>query len=581
MSSSSVEKIKERLNVAEVIGSYIKLDKAGSNFKAKCPFHNEKTPSFFVSPDRGGYYCFGCGAKGDIFNFVEEFEGLDFIGALKVLAERAGVPLEKENPVVKDSKNKLYEIMEQATLFYQKNLSQNKEAMSYLRKRGLVTESFKNWRLGYAPKEWRNLYEYLLAKGWKEKEIEQAGLIKRGDKGVYDRFISRIIFPLFDSSGRVVAFSGRIFGEEESEKVPKYLNSPETPIFTKSNVFYGLNKAKFDIRKKDQAIFVEGQMDLLLAHQEGFTNTVGVSGTALTDSLSSENGGVVNNFGLIKRLTNNIVISYDPDEAGIKASERSAKIALSLGMEVKIAKMPEGLDPADVVIKDKTIFAKAIENAEHVIDFTIDHILNLKLDERKTRKMVVEKVIPLIGSIESPSEQSHFIKKLAKKVAWEENIWWEEVKSFKKKPIQSEKTEDKIPSKNLVKSKTNRKNNIERRLYGILLLLKKGNKSEDFGVIQNIESVLGKDISNIYKDEEEAIIFEAESLYGEEKKILDNAEDLILNLKEERLKNNLTKCMNQIGDPDVKKDKQKTEDIMKKIKGLTEEINEVRKKLKK
>src|SRR3989338_5989612 len=354
--SSPVQQIKDRLSIEEVVSSYVKLEKAGANFKAKCPFHNEKTPSFFVSPDRGSYYCFGCAAKGDIFTFIEEFEGLDFKGALKVLAEKAGISLSGYSKEKEGEKEKLYRVMEESTKFFEKNLTENKEVLDYLRKRGLEDKTIKDFRVGFIKDDWRLLYAYLKSKNFTDIEIEKAGLAKKTEKGMYDRFRGRIIFPISDSSGRVIAFSGRIFIDDE--KSAKYLNSPDTPIFSKSMVLYGLDKGKASIRKNNFSILVEGQMDLVLSHQAGYKNTVATSGTALSDStISKEN--VVSNLGLLRRLSLNIVIAFDADRAGFNASSRAGKIALSLGMDVKVVSMPEGVDPADLISRGHSQIGEA------------------------------------------------------------------------------------------------------------------------------------------------------------------------------------------------------------------------------
>jgi len=225
--SSSVDQIKSKIDIVSLVSSYIKLEKAGSNFKGKCPFHNEKTPSFFVSPDRGNYYCFGCHAKGDIFTFVQEFEGLDFIGALKVLADRAGVELGQYNKGEKTEKQKLHSILEQAVFFYTKKLSENKEAENYLKSRGVKEETIEDFRIGYSPLEWRELFDYLSSRSVSAQDMLQVGLIKYNENAkekYYDTFRGRIMFPINDSAGRVVGFSGRILVPDD--KSPKYLNSP-------------------------------------------------------------------------------------------------------------------------------------------------------------------------------------------------------------------------------------------------------------------------------------------------------------------------------------------------------------------
>jgi DNA primase len=297
--STPVEKIKERLTIEEVVSSYIKLEPAGKNFKAKCPFHNEKTPSFYVSPDRNSFYCFGCGAKGDIFSFVQQFEGLDFMGSLKMLADRAGVPLVFEKTESKSEKERLYMILEDATRFFEGGLAARPEAQEYLKKRGIKAETARDFRLGYVPNEWRLLYTHLKNKKYNDAEIEKAGLAKRAEqkeKGFYDRFRGRVMFPIADSSGRIIAFSGRILVDDDSSA--KYLNSPDTILFNKSTVLYGIDKAKQDIRTKNYTILVEGQMDLVLSHQAGIKNTVAVSGTALADTLTDREN-VVNNLGIV------------------------------------------------------------------------------------------------------------------------------------------------------------------------------------------------------------------------------------------------------------------------------------------
>src|SRR3989344_3174924 len=413
--SSSVDQIKSRIDILSLVESYIKLEKAGKSWKGKCPFHNEKTPSFFVSPERGSYYCFGCGASGDIFTFVEEFEGLDFKGALKLLADKAGVVLEtysKEAKETKSEKEKLYEVMEEATKFFEENLKSSKEALEYLKSRGLTDKTIKDFRIGYAILDWRKLYEYLKSKNFTDPEIEKAGLAKKPDdksKAMYDRFRGRIIFPMSDSSGRIIAFSGRILIDDG--KSAKYLNSPETLIFNKSAALFGIDKAKDSIRQNDFSILVEGQIDLVLSHQAGFKNTVASSGTAMTDStISKEN--IINNLGLICRLSKNIVLGFDADKAGVNASNRFAKIALSLGMDVKVASMKDGLDPADIISKNGSdAWREAIRNSKHFITFMLERILkDASGDGRKAGFGIKERLLPFVNDLESSIEKSHFIK---------------------------------------------------------------------------------------------------------------------------------------------------------------------------
>ena len=384
--NNNIEQIKERLNIVDVVSSYIKIEKAGMNFKACCPFHNEKTPSFFISPDRGTFKCFGCGEGGDIFTFVEKYGGLDFKGSLKILAEKAGVELIKENPQKISERNRIYDVLEKSTSFFQNNLMENKSALEYLKNRGIEDRIINQFRLGFASDEWQSLYNHLKKEGYSDIEIEKAGLIKKkeGGGGFYDRFRNRIIFPLFDNSDRPVAFSGRLFEKEQgsNKDTAKYLNSPETLLFSKSNILYAYNFAKDMMRKLDFSILVEGQMDLLMCHQIGYTNTVASSGTSLTEG----------HIKLLKRFSNKVVLAFDGDEAGFNSACKASKLALLNEIEVRLMKIPDGMDPADLILKDKESWKKALKNAKHIIDFYLDKLIEDIKDKRKLGKEVQEKV---------------------------------------------------------------------------------------------------------------------------------------------------------------------------------------------
>ena len=580
MVNSPVQKIKERLSIEEVVSSYIKLEKSGANFKARCPFHNEKTPSFFISPDRGSYYCFGCSAKGDIFTFVEEFEGLDFKGALKMLADKAGVPLESFNPKDKESqseKERLYRAMEDATLFFEKNITSQIGVLAYLKNRGLNDESIKNFRIGFISEDWRLLYSHLTNKGWQEAEIEKAGLIKKTEKGYYDRFRNRIMFPISDSSGRVIAFSGRLFTDDG--KSAKYLNSPDTPIFSKSSVLFGLDKAKDSIRKNNFSILVEGQMDLVLSHQAGFKNTVATSGTALADStISREN--VVSNLGLVRRLSSNIVLAFDGDKAGFNASLRAGRIALSLGMDVKVANMPAGVDPADLISKNGVdAWREAIRNSKHLIEFLLDKVLlDTNGDNRKAGREIKEKVLPFIGAVESSIEQMHFIKKISDVSGIPEEALKDDLKKVGE--------ELKIEKKEIEEIKRNegqvfRKDYIERRLLGIVLWQQSLAKR-----VIDVEKTL-KDLAAILKIDEntlleknannkEDLIFEAEVFYSGDVDLLKDINELLINLEEEYLKEELFKKMQELHIYEEKKDENNGRQILKEINEINKKIQDIK-----
>jgi len=572
--NSSVEQIKERLPIEEIVSSYIKLEKVGVNFKTKCPFHNEKTPSFFVSPNRASYYCFGCGAKGDIFTFVEEFEGLDFKGALKVLAEKAGISLTTFNKEKEGEKEKLYKIMEEATKFFEKNLAENNKVLEYLKARGLEEKTIKNFRIGFVKNDWRELYFYLFKNGFSDKEIEFAGLAKRTEKGMYDRFRGRIMFPIFDSSGRIIAFSGRIF--EDDNKSAKYLNSPETIIFSKSAVLYGLNKAKESIRKNNFSILVEGQMDLVLSHQAGFKNTVATSGTALSDVMISKENAI-SNLGLLRRLSTNIILAFDADKAGFNASMRAGKIALSFGMDVKVVSMIEGMDPADLISKNGiNAWRMAIRNSKHIIEFLLDKVLsNYKDDMRKVGKEIKEKVLPYIASLESSIEKSHFIKLISNKSGIAENALLEDLKKVQLE-LKFEREETKIAKENL--EKKIRKDPIERRLLGIAFWQEslKNKTIDPVLIFKKLEK-----IRKIYENIKEDLIYEAEEFYSNSKNLTKDVNEMLLNIEEEYLNEELNKKMMQFKNLKDKEDlsKQTVEiEILKKINEITKRKEEIKNK---
>lgn len=401
--STPVEQIKERLSIEDVVGSYLSLAKAGTYLKATCPFHQEKTPSFFVSPSRGTYYCFGCGAKGDIFTFVEQLEGLDFSGALRMLAQRAGVALAHEQPEARKKRERLFALLESATQFFAENLKQTPAARTYLDGRGLSEATVSGWRLGYAPDAWEETAAHLRGVGYTDQELEDAGMIKARERGggYYDRFRDRIIFPLADTQGRIVGFSGRILTEKEG--APKYLNSPETALFDKSRILYGLSLAKGVIRKHDFSIVVEGQLDVLLAHQVGFANTVATSGTALSRG----------HLEALSRFSDNVLFAYDSDTAGIASAVKSAALALSLGMNPKVAPLPAGSDPADVISTDPSAWRGIVRGAQHVIDFYLDVLTEKAKDERAFKLAVQADVLPLVRRIPNKIDQEHFIGRIA------------------------------------------------------------------------------------------------------------------------------------------------------------------------
>ncbi|HBW56218.1 MAG: primase protein, partial [Candidatus Azambacteria bacterium GW2011_GWA2_42_62] len=374
--SDQVQEIKEKLNIVDVISGYLRLHKAGVNYRALCPFHNEKTPSFMVSPSRQNWHCFGCAEGGDIFSFIQKIEAVEFPEVLKMLAEKAGVVLKYGDPKLRSEKDRIYEICEKAAQFFAASLGNSTIVLKYLGDRGLKNETISEWRLGYAPDSWNSLLLFLTGRGYREQEIEKAGLILSGQR-YHDRFRNRLMFPIFDANGRVVAFSGRIMSDIISSKTEraesgKYINSPETILFSKSKILYGLDKAKMEIRKNDKVVLVEGQMDTLLPWQDGVKNVVATSGTALTED----------HLSILKRLTTNLVLAFDVDEAGSRATKRGVNLANEMGFGVSIVKPFSGKDPADFVKEQPGKFGALVADSRPIMEHYFHQVFE-KFDPSK------------------------------------------------------------------------------------------------------------------------------------------------------------------------------------------------------
>lgn len=407
--NSNLEKIKERLNILDVVSTYIKVEKAGTQFRARCPFHNEKTPSFYVSPSRGNYHCFGCNEHGDIFGFVMKIEGLQFKDALRILADKAGVTLSNFK---KEEESHLVDILEAATHFFEKNLSQNIEAKSYLERRGVNLQSIQKFRIGFAPNDWRQLYNLLKQAGYSDEEIVTSGLCikheKNGQFTYYDRFRSRVMFPIMNASGKVVAFSGRIIGPDEGkEGVAKYVNSPETPMYHKSSILFGYNFAKQEIAKQKKVIVVEGQMDVVMTHQAGNVNTVAISGTAFTPE----------HIAILKRFAEGVVLALDSDKAGYTAMLKSAALALANDLEVEGVLLNEK-DPADMIKNDfqnnTQSWSEVLRQAEPIVNIVAKVVLQKETIKPKQMQLLRRDLFPLLRMVRSPLIKDAFIDEVAK-----------------------------------------------------------------------------------------------------------------------------------------------------------------------
>lgn len=401
--SDVVQQIKDKLSIEEVVAPYVELHRAGRQLKGRCPFHNEKTPSFVVSPDRGTYHCFGCSVGGDMFSFVQAIEGLDFKGALRVLADKAGVALVREDPQKRSERDAAYAVLEAATAWYHDQLINDQAAVQYLHARGVTDKTIQLWRLGLVSDGWRLVRTELHTRGFTDEQLRGVGLIK-GEPGKepYDVFRHRIMFPMCDPSGRVVAFSGRTLGTDP--ETPKYVNSPETELYKKSELLFGFDKAKSGIRQYDFSLIVEGQFDVVLAHQAGYHNAVAVSGTALT----------AHHAALLGRLSHRVVLALDADKAGMAAVQRAAELMLPRGMDVKVARMPEGADPADMIRINPADFKRVIAAAIPAIEHVLERVVSQARDERTRRLQVQAEVLPLVLQLPSHMERDHFEQVIAR-----------------------------------------------------------------------------------------------------------------------------------------------------------------------
>lgn len=533
--SSPVEEIKARLGAEEVVGSYLKLERAGANLKAKCPFHHEKTASFFVSPARGSFYCFGCGEKGDIFSFVEKMEGVDFKGALKILAERAGVPLTRVRAQESDARDRLFVILEEATRFFESELATRADAQKYLASRGITPKTITEWRIGFAPDAWRALRAYLFAKKFSDNELLRAGLIKQSTEGKsepFDVFRNRIMFPIFDSAGRVIAFSGRIFGKE-SETAPKYVNSPETEVWRKSSALYGIHRAKHKIRERGYALLVEGQVDLVLCHQAGFENAVAASGTALTPE----------HLDVLRKFSENLLLAYDADAAGEKAALRAVSAALQKGMAVKIVAL-SAKDPADMIAQNPANFTTALKNSMHFVRFLLERALARATTGRERARLVREQVLPFVRDIKSAIERAEFVKEIAAALGVREDAVWDDLKHL---PVQQPRPNPARQShssgdRSVGRATQKTQNGALNILAGIIFwqerLLDSERKVDTEKLKKEIAAISGELsllLSALGESERETHIFEAEARFAGSPSLEKETQVLLLHIEKETL----------------------------------------------
>ena len=462
------DEIKAKLDLVEVVREYVpNLKPVGVNFTALSPFKREKTPSFVVSPDKQIWHCFSTGKGGDAITFVMEMEGVTFVEALRILAPKAGVVLKRENPEITSKRNRLLDIMETAALYYHKVLIESplaKNAREYLAKRGLKEETIIDWKIGFSLDSWDDLINVLKKRGYNDLEIFAAGLSakKEGRNSFYNRFRGRIMFPICDFNGDVVAFTARVSPEKEAiELMGKYINSPQTALYDKSKVVFGLDKAKMFIKNEGSAIVVEGQMDCITCHQAGFKNVVASSGTAFT----------LDQLKLIKRYSNNVLFSFDMDEAGQLAADRGIREALSSEMNIKVITIPEGKDPDELINNNPGAWKEAVAGAKHIMQYYFDKIFaSYNIQESEGKREAARIILPIIGRLPDRIEQDHWLQKLAGKLQVGENALRETLQKYleRDKKVNSYQPKERVENVAPVK-RQNKEESLSESLLALVL----------------------------------------------------------------------------------------------------------------
>ena len=481
--NSFIDEIKSKVNIVDVIGREVPLKQSGSNFKGLCPFHNEKTPSFMVNEQKQIFNCFGCGEKGDVIHFVQRFNNMEFMEACEKLAEEYNIEIPKHGTRRKEDLSRYYEINSVAARFFFDNLTRcANPGYTYIRKRGISDETIKHFGLGYSPNSWNSLYKYLQSKGVSDDDMLKLGLVTQGKKGVYDKFRGRLMFPIFNTRGKVIGFGGRALGDE----MPKYLNSPESEVFLKKNNLYALNFTKKNVSDENQVIIVEGYMDAISLYQNGICNVAASLGTALTE----------NQCQLITRYTKNVVLSYDSDSAGIKAALRGIDVMRSSHANVRILQVTGGKDPDEFVKKyGKQEFLKLVNSAAPATDFTLE--MTKKKYNLSDNLEIIEYIrscVPILKKL-GAVEQDLYVKKLASEFDISEHSILTEIASDESRhsspyPENSRKVRE---------FKNDRYGNDERLEVSLLYILTRDTRYLDNFKEDDIEfrTVLGRELYNI------------------------------------------------------------------------------------
>ncbi len=568
-----VDEIKSRCNIVDVVGRTVNLKKTGNNHKGLCPFHNEKTPSFVVSEEKQIFTCFGCGATGDVIEFVKKLNNLDFREATERMAEEYGIEIKDQSLGDDGKKAIIYGINREVAMFYFKSFFDHpNKGQAYMTKRGIDAATLRKFGIGYADEEWDSLYKFFIGLGTKEEALLELGLISKSKDRYYDKFRNRVVFPIINTRGKVIGFGGRAIGEDN----PKYLNSPETPVFQKKNNLYGLNLARQEIGKMNYAIIVEGYMDVISLYQHGIKNAVASLGTALT----------INQAAMIKRYTDNVILAYDGDEAGLAAALRGMDILNEAGCKVKIIQVKDGKDPDDFVKKfGKDAFLKLVQDATPLIDYKIA-LIRQKCNMETTEGKIdfIKEVTPILKKLKSPVEADAYIKKIAKETKISEGALHLEVMGSTGKAIAQTVKNQLDP----IKSKDSNAF-LEKTLIKLMIIKSEYiPKIRPYGRVFNIPGChrIYNVITSLYKEDSEIDIKKLEDSIDQEDNLL--LQDILQNIIADKEDIVLEQCITKIKMAELKRRYTEISDILSmtdedieknKIQELTQELIEIQAKI--
>ncbi len=571
MLDSPIQEIKNKLDIVEVVKGYVNLEKAGTNYRALCPFHSENSPSFFVNPARQIWRCFGgCDEGGDMFQFVMRVEGVEFGDALRILAKRAGVELKKQNKEVETKRKRLLDICEASTCFFQRQLQESKkgkEVKKYLFERGITEEEIEKWKIGYAPTAKDALSKYLIGEGYEKEDITQAGVSVCKNDFSYDRFRARIMFPIFNLSGYPVGFGGRVFLEKD--KRAKYINTPATVLYDKSVIMYGIDRAKVGIRRRGFGVIAEGYTDVILCHKAGYDNVVSSSGTALTSK----------QLDVLSRYTKKIFTAFDMDEAGGSATEKGIDLALEKGFDVRVIMMPKDTDPADVIAEEKEKWEDYVKNAQPVMEFYFKNTFSkYNLSDPHQKGKAAKELLPKIKKVDNDIERSYFVTELSRKLKVSEEAVYEEMK---KTNLKEAERKEEVAEKEKKEPKT-RRELLEDKIASLCIKDKRALskiKKEEIAFLReeiaNIILHLKEEKQSLSKKEEDLLDYLSFLPETEEFECDKELDKCIRETKKEDIKEKRRKVEEDIKEAEEKGDEKGAEELLKKYRDYSNELQKL------